>query len=247
MPGTVPEPAPGPAGERLTMCGRFTLSSPPSVLARLFLLDETPKLSPRFNIAPTQAVAVIRWSEETRSRRLAMHQWGLIPSWAKDPAVGAKMINARSETVAERPAFRSAFRRRRCLVPADGFYEWVRAGNRKQPYHIRMRDGRPFAFAGIWERWKGAGDSTLHTCALLTTVPNELLKPLHHRMPVILPEQVHAQWLDPANQDEAALRNLLQPYPAAGMIAYPVDRRVNNPGIDGKENIDPLDQTDPAP
>jgi putative SOS response-associated peptidase YedK len=224
------------------MCGRFTLSSPPSVLARLFLLDQEPQqLAPRFNIAPTQKVAAVRGSEEPGHRRLDLLQWGLIPSWSKDPKIGSRMINARAETVAERPAFRAAFRRRRCLIAADGFYEWVRRGPRKQPYHIRMRDGSPFGFAGLWERWQGPEGDPIESCTVLTTTPNELLKPLHDRMPVILAPGDHAAWLDPDQHEPGPLRPLLRPFDPAAMEAYPVSLRVNNPGNDDPRCIEPLE------
>jgi putative SOS response-associated peptidase YedK len=151
------------------------------------------------------------------------------------------MINARAETVAEKPAFRSAFRRRRCLVAADGFFEWIKAGSRKQPYHIRMRDGAPFGFAGLWERWKNPDGETVESCTLITTDPNDLLRPLHHRMPVILAPADYAAWMDPDSRNPEPLRELLRPYPAAGMEAYPVSLRVNSPGNDDRDIIEPIE------
>lgn len=213
------------------MCGRFALAADPAQLAELLALSEPPALPPRHNIAPTQAVAAVRAGEG--GRELAMLRWGLIPGWAKDPAIGAKMINARAETAHEKPAFRAAFRRRRCLIPADGFYEWRRVEDGKQPYFIGMADGGPFAFAGLWESWQGPDGAAVETCTILTTDANELLRPLHERMPVILPPADHRLWLDPAVTDATPeLRGLLRPYPVAAMTAYPVSRRVNSPRND---------------
>jgi putative SOS response-associated peptidase YedK len=209
-----------------------------------------PPLAPRFNIAPTQPVAAVRLAPESGQRQLAFLKWGLVPAWAKDPAIGNRLINARAESVAEKPAFRAAFRRRRCLVVADGFYEWQRSGGRKQPYFIRLRDDRPFAFAGLWESWEGKdvprtfwetvpGTSLLETCTLITTGPNELMEPIHNRMPVILAPNDYDRWLDPAIQEPDALRPLLRPYPASAMLALPVSPHVNNPRNDDAECIAP--------
>ena len=213
------------------MCGRFTLRAPASVVAAQFGLFEMPPFAPRFNIAPTQPVAVVRCSPENSrpERELVWMRWGLIPSWAKDPAIGSRMINARAETAADKPAYRAAFRRRRCLVVADGFYEWQRTGSRKQPYFVHRRDDRPFAFAGLWESWEGPDHSALQTCALLTTEPNELMQPIHDRMPVILAPDDYPQWLDPAMQRPESLAPLLRPYPDGELTAYPVSTYVNSP------------------
>ena len=180
------------------MCGRFTLRAPASVIAEQFALFEVPPFTARFNIAPTQPVPVIRMrpgpSLRARrgSRELVWLRWGLVPGWAKDPAIGSRLINARAETAAEKPAFRTALRQRRCLVAADGFYEWQQAGRTKQPYFIHLRDDRPFAFAGLWEAWEGADHAWLETCTLLTTGPNDVVRPIHDRMPVILPPQAYS-------------------------------------------------------
>ncbi len=167
------------------MCGRYTLKTPIDVVAEHFGLDEYPSsLTPSYNIAPTQEVAAV--VEEDEKRKLKMFRWGLVPSWAKDPAIGNKMINARAETVSEKPSFRSAFKRRRCLIVADGFYEWQKTdGGAKQPYHFRMKDSSPFAFAGLWETWDGDG-ADVRSCSIITTDANDLMKEIHHRMPVIL-------------------------------------------------------------
>ncbi|MCH7813503.1 MAG: SOS response-associated peptidase, partial [Planctomycetes bacterium] len=177
----------------------------------------------------------------TTSRRLELLRWGLIPSWAKDPAIGARMINARSETAAEKPSFRAAFRRRRCLLPADGFYEWQRSGRVKQPYYIRLKHGPPFALAGLWEQWHSPDGSLVETCTILTTEPNELVKPLHNRMPVLLTPDVFDLWLDPAMTDPARIQPLLRPCPPEQMIAQPVTTHVNSPRNDDPACIQPLD------
>ena len=210
------------------MCGRYTLSAPADVLAELFDLDEVPELVARYNMAPTQLGAVVRAHGPTR--RLEMMRWGLVPAWAKDRAMGSRLINARAETVAEKPAFRSSFRHQRCLVPADGFYEWQRLGTGKQPFHVRLRTGDPFAFAGLWSRWQDPESGELRTFTLLTTEPNELLRSIHHRMPVILRREDHARWL--AAADGQTLSSLSRPYPAGEMEAVPVSRLVNSPAHD---------------
>jgi putative SOS response-associated peptidase YedK len=222
------------------MCGRFTLSSPGEVVAELFELAEVPDLTPRYNVAPTQPVTAVLLMGDDTTRRLQMLRWGLIPSWAQDPNIGARMINARAETAATKPAFRSVFRQRRCLVVADGFYEWQKLERRKQPFYIRMRDGRPFAFAGLWEHWEGPDGRAIDSCTVITTGPNELMAPLHDRMPVILNSNDYGIWLDPCTQETSALQCLLRPYPADEMSAYPVGTRVNNPSVDDPECIHPL-------
>lgn len=218
------------------MCGRFTLRTPATVLTEQLLLDlgveEIPELSPRYNVAPTQAIAVVRELAD-EGRRCELLRWGLVPSWAKDVSIGNRMINARAETVAEKPAFRTAFRRRRCLVLADGYFEWKKEGAKKQPYYIRMRDESPFAFAGLWERWSpGGDDAALDTCTLITTDANDLTRSIHDRMPVILAPNDYALWLDPRLDDKPRLTALLRPYDSEAMIADPVSTRVNNPKHD---------------
>ena len=213
------------------MCGRYTLRSSPEAIAGAFDLPEVPELPARYNIAPTQDVPVVRLDPDRGGREFGLLHWGLIPSWADDPAIGNRMINARAETVAEKPAFRKAFQSRRCLVISDGFFEWRREGKHKQPYFIRMRDDRPFAFAGLWERW-GRGGGPIESCTHLTTEPNELVAPIHDRMPLILPESAYDLWLDPAVKDPRKLQELLIPYPAEEMEAYPVSTLVNSPGND---------------
>ena len=221
------------------MCGRFTLRARPDAIAAEFGLADVPLLEPRYNIAPTQAVATVRLDRETGTRRLDLMRWGLVPSWADDPAIGNRLINARAETVAEKPAYRSAFKTRRCLIVADGFYEWMQIDGRKQPYHIRFQDDRPFAFAGLWESWRGAA-CAFESCAVITGEPNELVRPIHDRMPVILRREDYDRWLDPAVTDAAMLGGLLVPYPAAEMVAYPVSTMVNAPDNDRPECVRPL-------
>jgi putative SOS response-associated peptidase YedK len=218
------------------MCGRFTLSQSAEAIASTFQLSTVPELAPRYNIAPTQPIATILLEGDLR--QLQMLRWGLIPSWAKDLTIGAKMINARAETVAEKPAFRSAFRRRRCLVVADGFYEWQSQKGKKQPFYFRLQDEQPFAFAGLWETWQAPDGEKIDSCTLLTTAANSLLRSVHDRMPVILKPEDYARWLDPQIQKPEQLQPLLQPYSSEAMTAYPVSTKVNNPSNDSPECIE---------
>ena len=210
------------------------------LLVELFgLTGAVPTLEPHYNIAPTQMAPVVRATPE--GRRLDLFRWGLIPSWACDQAVGARMINARSETAAEKPAFGEALARRRCLVPADGFFEWQKVGRARQPYFIRRRDGAPCALAGLWERWSASpADGTIESFTVLTTTPNALVEPLHDRMPVIIEPADFARWLDLDQRDPATLRSLLRPLPAERMEAHPVSRRVNSPANDDPSCIEPV-------
>lgn len=217
------------------MCGRFALIVDAAVLAEVFELDPPPDLAPRYNIAPTQELLAVR-AGTSRPREWARLRWGLVPSWAKEASIGARMINARAETAAEKPSFRSALKSRRCLVPASGFFEWAKAGAAKQPHFIRFRDARVFAFAALWERWAGESPP-LESCTLLTTAPNELVAELHDRMPVILPPECHEEWLRPGPVARDRLAELLVPYPAAGMEAFPVSSHVNRPGNDDPECV----------
>jgi putative SOS response-associated peptidase YedK len=221
------------------MCGRFTLGATASNLAAQFNLATVPTWTPRYNIAPSQEVLVVRQPSPQASREAHLHRWGLIPSWANDPAIGNRLINARAETVASKPVFRRAFKERRCLVLADGFYEWHKEGASKQPYHIRLRDGRPFAFAGLWEHWEGE-EAAIDSCTLLTTTPNEVMRPLHDRMPVILSAPEYDQWLECRGQDTEHLQAILRPYPGDDLITYPVSTRVNNPMNETPECLIPL-------
>ena len=222
------------------MCGRFSLRTPAAMLADLFQLAQSPAWAPRYNIAPTQPVPIVLMTTEHPDRQFKQCRWGLIPGWAKGPDVGARMINAKAETASSKPAFRAAFRKRRCLVLADGFYEWQGLERRKQPFYIRMRNGDPFAFAGLWEHWKGPDGAAIDSCTLLTTEPNSLIHPFHHRMPVILDPTDYALWLDPGVEESEQLQPLLRPYSSEAMVAYPVSTRVNNPSNDTPECIEPL-------
>jgi len=219
------------------VCGRFTLRHRTSAIAERFavtLLDLEP-LEPRFNIAPSQRVLGISGSPE---RSAAMYRWGLIPFWAKDASIGNKLINARSETIAEKPSFKHALARRRCLIPADGFYEWKKSPGGKTPMYIRYRDGRLFAFAGLWERWTPEGEPPVETCTILTVEPNGLLAPIHNRMPAILEPGDEAAWLDPDTPPAVRL-GLLRPCAAAEMEAFAVSRRVNAPSVDDASLVEP--------
>ena len=218
------------------MCGRFALIVDASVLADVFEVDPPRELRPRFNIAPTQTIPIVRMGKGAH-RECVTARWGLVPSWAKDEKIGARMINARGETVADKPSFRSAVTGRRCLIPADGFFEWARSGDRKRPHFIHFADARPFAFAGLWERWSKGKGAALETCTIITTTPNELVATLHDRMPVILPPGRFDEWLGPGALPRERLQELLTPYPAEGMEAYPVSTYVNNPRNDGPECI----------
>ena len=216
------------------MCGRFAFYSPREAVLEVFGVGFPEQLAPRYNIAPTQDVAAIR-SDAHGEPQAAILRWGLIPSWAKDPAIGNRMINARAETLAEKPAFRSAFRRRRCLVLASGFYEWRTTGRGKQPYYITTGDERPIAFAGLWERWD-KGERPLETCTIITTGANRMLSELHDRMPVILPPESALQWLAPDAPVER-LTGLLRPAADELLAARPVSRAVNSPAHEGPELI----------
>ena len=222
------------------MCGRFALFAMGENLARQFGASGAPPPSPHYNIAPSRRVTAVRAASEGSGREFAQLRWGLVPSWSKDPAIGGRLINARSETVGEKPSFRNAFRRHRCLLPANGFYEWQRQERGKQPYYVRMRDGRVFAFAGLWDRWEGPEEGVIETCTILTTAANDVLAPIHDRMPVILPPTAYARWLDRELRDADSLVSLLAPFPAKEMVAYPVSPRVNAPTVDDEKCIAPL-------
>ena len=222
------------------MCGRYTLSSPTDLLADLLELGSVPELAPRYNIAPTQEAAVVRFNAESGVRSLELLRWGLIPFWSKDPGIGSRMINARAETVAEKPSFRTSFKRKRCLVVADGFYEWQATGGPKQPFYFRFEGGGPFTLAGLWDRWEKGEGEPIESFTILTTEPNEVVAPVHQRMPVILDRGGMASWLDPGIEEADRLTPLLGPFPAAGMEGYPVSTYVNSPGNDTPRCIEPL-------
>jgi putative SOS response-associated peptidase YedK len=222
------------------MCGRFTLTVPGEALAEHFQLDETPGVVARYNIAPTQPVVAVRQPPDGAGRELTHLHWGLIPAWAGDPKIGSRLINARAETAAEKPAFRSAFKYRRCLVPSSGFYEWQKLNGRKQPVFIHLRDEDLFAFAGLWEVWHGPDGEEIASCTLLTTAANDLVRPVHDRMPVILHPADYDLWLDRHAQKPALLQPLLRPYDASAMTFHPVSPRVNSPGNEGPECVAPI-------
>ncbi len=217
------------------MCGRYNLISNLPVLGERFQFDANQlTLESAYNIAPTQNVLTVIGGE---SRRAGFMRWGLIPRWAKNHSIGSRMINARAETVADKPSFRDSFRRRRCLVLADGFYEWQRTATGKRPMRVALRSGEPFAFAGIWSMWKDPEDNSIPTCAIITTSANELLRLIHHRMPAILPRNMEGFWLDRSNQDTTELRSVLTPDPDAAMEAYEVSTFVNSVANDGPDLI----------
>jgi putative SOS response-associated peptidase YedK len=219
------------------MCGRYMLTSPVEALRQLFMFEQRPNLMPRYNIAPTQDVPIVRLTRDGSARELVTVRWGLVPFWADDLSIGNRLINARCETVHTMRAFREAYSRRRCLVPADGFFEWQKQGKLRQPFLIRRKDQVPFAFAGLWERWRqpGADDAVVRSCTIITCPANDLVAPLHDRMPVILAPDAHARWLDPKTD----ARYLLKPCPSAWLEAFPVDRRLNSPNNDDPECIQP--------
>lgn len=210
------------------MCGRFALPYPSKTVGEHFSLLEERPFAARYNIAPSQPIAVVRSKKNAPGRQLEMMRWGLIPHWAKDEKLGYKMINARAETVAEKPAFRSAFRQRRCLIAAGGFYEWKREGKSRQPFYLTMKDNIIFAFAGIWERWHSPAGETVDSCAIITTEANSAVRPIHDRMPVIIGPADYNRWLDPA-LDGNLLQQLLKPCSPTALLIYPVSNMVNNP------------------
>jgi putative SOS response-associated peptidase YedK len=222
------------------MCGRFTMTVDPAQLRDAFpWLDIREDWSPRYNIAPTQPVAVV---PNRGDNRLDFFLWGLIPSWAKDPSIGNRLINARAETLAEKASFRNAYRRRRCLVLADGFFEWKKEADtkRKQPMYIRLKTGEPFGFAGLWEIWNSPDGSQIFSCTIITTEPNELVSEIHNRMPVILKRADYSSWLNPTEKPPQDLQDLLTPYPSGELEAYPVSTMVNSPANDDPGCVLPL-------
>ncbi len=236
------------------MCGRFTLATPAAEWAALFRLDEVPPVDPRYNIAPTQPVVIVRAppglrehpglalapAEAQLPREWAAVRWGLVPHWARGIGAAPPLINARSETVAERPSFRDSFRERRCLVVADGFYEWRAEGRQKQPYWIGFADAVPFGFAGIWDRWQGPDGESVESCAILTTAADESLRELHERMPIIVPPESHDLWMDP-DTIPWELEPLLAPQPLEDMVWHPVSTRVNFVTNDDPACLEPLE------
>ncbi len=213
------------------MCGRFTLTISGNEIAKSFKVKEVQDWSPRYNIAPSQEVVTIVQGLQSQ-RQLKAMKWGLIPSWSKDGQIGNRLINARGETVAEKPSFRNAFKHRRCLIIADGFYEWQNQSNSKQPYYIHLKTRQPFAFAGLWSVWNSGQTEEVLSCCIITTEAHELMKPLHHRMPVLLSGDSYSQWLDPTFSDTDTLGSFLTPYDSNAMSAYQVSQKVNRPTND---------------
>jgi putative SOS response-associated peptidase YedK len=225
------------------MCARYTLTAPPSLVAELFGVDVELGLKPRYNIAPTQEVLALR-TDPDGDRQAVNLRWGLIPSWAQDAKIGQKLINARAETVFEKPSFRSAAKRRRCLIAADGFFEWkAEVGKKqKQPYFIHRLGREPFAFAGLWENWHGEDDAAVETCTIITTDANETMKPLHNRMPVILTNEDFDRWLDPKATDAKTFMPLLRPAPDDWLTYYPVTTKMGNPRFHEPACVEPIDR-----
>ena len=219
------------------MCGRFTLHHSIEKIAQRFSVPEfSLPFGPRYNIAPSQNVTAII---QTDQREFADFKWGLLPFWAKDPKIGNKLINARAETLGEKPSFKYALAKRRCLIPTDGWYEWKKQKGGNKPYYLRRKDSELFAFAGLWEEWKTPEGEILATCTIITTEPNELMAQIHHRMPAILKPQHEAAWLDPAAHYAPALTQLLQTYPDDNLEAIPVSRAVNSPALDDATLLEP--------
>jgi putative SOS response-associated peptidase YedK len=225
------------------MCGRFTQHHDVDAIMDRFGIQQTLiEVEPRYNIAPTQPVPVVVTEAATKERLLDAFQWGLVPFWAKDPAIGNKMINARAETIAEKPAFRTALSRRRCILPCDGFYEWDKASGTRQPLHFKLKSGELFGFAGLWEEWQPPDGSPLLTCTIITTEANGVVAPYHDRMPVMLSDNDEiALWLDETVRDAKEVTPLLLPYPDEKMEVYAVSRRVNSAAFDSPELIEPAD------
>lgn len=216
------------------MCGRFTLTIDINRVAKAFNVAPTIQTTPRYNVAPTQEVVTVM---RNGAAHLDLLRWGLIPSWAKEESIGSKMINARAETLAEKPSFKRLLRSRRCLIVADGFYEWKQEQGGKVPMYITMKDHEPFAFAGLWDTWKNPEGEQIRTCTIITTNPNDVVLPIHNRMPAILTPEAREEWLDPDLHDDNVLLHLLSSYSSDAMMARPVSRLVNNPKYDSPELI----------
>jgi len=224
------------------MCGRYRLSRRKQLIEEYF--DTSPwedDWSPRYNIAPTQPVPVIRQHPKEPVRQISLMKWGLIPHWAKDPSIATGTINAKSETAAEKPAFRDPLKFRRCLIPADGFYEWKKVGTSKQPFCFEVNEGELFAFAGLWDGWKNPDGQWIRTCSILTTTPNAVTSTVHDRMPVILDPDSYDLWLDPGTQNVAAISEMMKPYNARLMRCYPLSSSVNHVGNDDEECSRPVE------
>jgi putative SOS response-associated peptidase YedK len=223
------------------MCGRIVLSSAPHVLAETFFLDVVPDLTPRWNISPGQDIAAVVPNPDSPGNLVRMLRWGLLPPWDRGVGAGPQLINARCETVLDKPAFRDAFRHRRCLVPADGFYEWHKRDGGNQPFHFRARDGHPLALAGLWEPREQPGARRFETCAIMTTAANAVMRPVHHRMPVILPPSIWKMWLGASPAEAENLLDLLQPASNDLLLSHPVTPRIGNPAFDGPACVEPVE------
>jgi len=220
------------------MCGRFTVISAPEAMRALFRYPEQPNFPPRYNVAPTQPIAVVRLQEA--KRQFVLMRWGLLPPWVKDPKAFSLVINARGESVLDKPAFSNAMKRRRCLIPADGFYEWQATGGRKQPYYVRAKSGAPLAFAGLWETWTGPNGEELDTVAIITTTANRTLAAIHARMPVIVPEEAFDLWLNCAEVDAETAAALIAPAPDDLLEAYEISTAVNRVANDNPKVLERL-------
>jgi putative SOS response-associated peptidase YedK len=229
------------------MCGRYTVTSAPAALRALFGYAEQPNFPPRYNIAPTQPIAIVRLADG--KRQFALVRWGLLPSWVKDPKIFTLLINARGESVVDKPAFRAAMKRRRCLIPADGFYEWQAIGGRKRPFYVHAKSGAPLAFAGLWETWTGPNGEELDTAAIVTTRANKSLEPIHARMPVIIAPEAFELWLNSDKVDADTAAALIQPAPKELLEAHEISPAVNRTANDNPKLIEPADanvSTEPA-
>src|SRR5262245_51633091 len=224
------------------MCGRYRLSRRKQIIEESFdTADWQDDWSPRYNIAPTQPVPVIRQHPKEPVRQISLMKWGLVPNWARDASIASSTINAKSETASEKPAFRDPFKYRRCLIPADGFYEWKRSGSSKQPYCFEVQNGEVFAFAGLWDGWKDADGQWIKTCSILTTLPNAVTATVHNRMPVILDRECYELWLDPSVTSVEVISELLKPFDARLMRCYPISAKVNHVANDDEECSRPVE------
>ncbi|MDQ7092741.1 SOS response-associated peptidase [Desulfosporosinus sp. PR] len=220
------------------MCGRFSFVALVDIIERFRLIQFEFDFVPRYNIAPSQPVPVVIRQDGKNS--LHLFKWGLIPYWAKDASIGDKLINARAETLEEKPSFRGLLARKRCLIIADGFYEWKEEGRRKKPYRITLQDGKSFAFAGLWDSWLSPAGQTINSCTIITTTSNKLLEPIHHRMPVILPQDKESLWLDESVTYNQEIKELLRPFPAEQMVVHEVSTLINSSRYDGPECVFPI-------
>jgi putative SOS response-associated peptidase YedK len=227
------------------MCGRYTVISNPEALRALFGYEELPNFPPRYNIAPTQPITIVRLADG--KRHFALVRWGLLPSWVKDPKTFTLLINARGETVCDKPAYRAAMKRRRCLIPADGFYEWQKAGDRKRPFYVHAKSGEPLAFAGLWETWQGPNGEELETGTIVTTAANGTLKPIHERMPVIVPREAFDLWLNCTDVDAKTAEALVAPAPEGMLEAYEISTAVNRTANDNPKLLEPVGEAPPEP